>query len=216
MIFWFAYSVLFVVISIFAPFKTYGRNNIDKKQNYIIVCNHKSNFDPILIDMVFKKRIRYLAKVELFKNKFSAFFMKIFGGIPIDRKKGLSLSQTKSVNELINKKQDIAIFPEGTRKDEIFESDELKGGACYFAIKSKTAIIPCYIVKKHRFFRRNVVLVGKSFELKEFYDKNLDREALNKADVILKKNILELKNSYENYLAEKKIVKKLIKERVKK
>jgi len=216
MIYWIAYCIIFVVINIFAPFKVFGKKNVDKKQNYIIVCNHKSNFDPILIDLVFAKRNKFLAKIELFKNKFIGYFMRIFGGIGFDRKKGLSLSQTKTVYDVINKKQNIAIFPEGTRKDEFYENDEVKGGACLFAIKTKTPIIPCFIVKKHRFFKKNIILVGKPFELTEFYDKKLDKDALLKAQNILKNNILGLKNEYENFVNEKKILKKLASEKIKK
>lgn len=216
MIFWIIYFIMFLFISIFAPFKVYGKRNIEKKQNYIIICNHKSNFDVILIDLIFKKRNIYLAKIELFKNKFVGFFYKKIGGIGFDRKKGLSLAQTKVVYNLINKKQNIGIFPEGTRKEKLDENDDVKGGACFFAIKTKTPIIPCFITKKHRMFRKNVILVGKSFELTEFYDKTLDKDALLRAELILKNNILELKNEYENYLNEKKILKKLVKERSKK
>jgi len=216
MIFWLTYFILFIFIGIFAPFKVYGKKNIDKKQNYIIVCNHKSNFDAILIDMVFSKRNIYLAKIELFKNKFAGFFFKKFGGIGFDRKKGLSLTQTKVVYNLINKNHNIGIFPEGTRKDDFYENDDVKGGACFFAIKTRTPIIPCFIAKKHRLFRKNAILVGKPFEFTEFYDKSLDKDTLFKAELILKNNILELKNEYENYLNEKKVLKKLVKERSKK
>ncbi|NCB48858.1 MAG: 1-acyl-sn-glycerol-3-phosphate acyltransferase, partial [Clostridia bacterium] len=177
---------------------------------------HKSNFDAIVIDLLFKKRNIYLAKIELFKNKFIGFFMGKFGGIGFDRKKGLSISQTKTVYNLINKKKNIGIFPEGTRKNDFSENEEVKGGACFFAIKTKTPIIPCFITKKHRMFRKNIILVGKPFELTEFYDKTLDREALVEAELILKNNILELKNGYENFLNERKILKKLEKERSKK
>lgn len=216
MIFWIVYIILFVVVGIFAPFKVYGKKNINKKQNYIIICNHKSNFDAILLDLVFGKKNIYLAKIELFKNKLSGFFLKKLGGIGFDRIKGLSLTQTKIVRNLINKKENIGIFPEGTRKNDLYENDAVKGGACFFAIKTKTPLIPCFIAKKHKFFRKNTIIVGKPFELTEFYDKNLNKDALIKAENILKCNILELKNEYENFLNEKKILKKLVKERSKK
>ncbi len=213
MIFWIAYYILYFVIFIFAPFKIVGKKNIDKTKNYIIVCNHKSNFDSILIDMVFKKKVKFLAKIELFNNKFSAGFYKACGGIGFDRKKGLSLSQTKMVFDLIKTKNNVAIFPEGTRKEDLYDDDELKGGACFFAIKTKTPIIPVYIVKKHRFFKKNTVIVGQSFELNDLYDKALDKVAMTQADSVLKASLLDLKHSYESYLNEQKLVKKLAKDR---
>ncbi len=216
MIFWFCYVLVFIFISLFAPFKVFGRKNISKKQNYIIVGNHKSNFDPILVDFVFRRRIRYLSKIELYKNKFNAFFLRQFGGIGFDRKKGLTLAQTKIVLDLIAKKESVGIFPEGTRKADFAESDPVKAGACFFAIKSKTPLIPLYIAKKHKFFKKNEIVVGEAFELNDFYDKRLDKETLEAAEKILKEKILELKNQYEKYATEQKIVKNLKRERSKK
>lgn len=216
MIFWVCYFIVFVFLAVFAPFKVYGRKNILKGQNYIIVGNHRSNFDPILVDFVFRRRIRYLSKIELYKNKINAFFMREFGGIEFDRKKGLNLSQTKRVFDLINKKENIGIFPEGTRREDLAENDPVKGGACFFSIKTRTPIIPLYIAKKHKFFRKNEILVGKPFELSQFYDKKMDREVLGEAEKILKKHILELKDEYEKFANERKIVRQLKRSRGKK
>lgn len=216
MIFWICYGLVFVFFAIFAPFKVYGRKNILKGQNYIVVGNHRSNFDPILVDFVFRKRIRYLSKIELYKNKFNAFFLRAFGGIAFDRKKGLTLSQTKIVFDLIAKKEFIGIFPEGTRRVELAENDPVKGGACFFAIKTKTPIIPLFIAKKHRFFRKNEIVVGEHFELSEFYDKKMDKEVLGEAEEILKKHILKLKDEYEKFANERKIVRQLKRGRSKK
>ncbi len=198
---------------IFAPYKLYGKKNIEKGKKYIIVSNHKSNFDPILYDYVFKSRNRYLAKKELFSNKISSFFMKnIFGSIAIDREKGLSLAQMKEIFKVAGN-QNLGIFPEGTRREELNKDDNVKGGACFFAIKTKTPIIPCYVVKKHRFFRKNVVLVGKPFELDEFYDKHLDKSALQEAENKLRDKIVDLNLTYQDYLKEQKLVKQLKKDK---
>lgn len=210
MIFWICYVLFWLPFHIFAPYKVYGKKNIERKKKYIIVSNHKSNFDPILYDYVFKSRNRYLAKKELFSSRFKSFFMKnVFGGIAIDREKGLTVAQVKEICQVIKSKQNLGIFPEGTRRDGLKKEDEVKGGACFFAIKTKTPVIPCFVVKKHRFFRKNVVLVGKPFEFSEFYDKKLDKEALLQAEIKLRDKIVELNTSYQNYLAEKKLVKQL-------
>lgn len=212
MFFWICYGIMFVVMAIFAPYKVYGRKNIVKKQNYIIASNHRSNFDAILLDFVFRKKNIYLAKKELFKSKVSAFFLtKVFGAIAIDRTKGISISQMKEVLGAIKDKKNLGVFPEGTRKD-FNENEDIKGGACYFALKTKTPIIPCYIAKKHRFFRKNQIIVGVPFELKEFYGEKIDKDVIDKADGILKSKIAELKAEYENFVKEKTIVKTLKKQ----
>ena len=195
--FWFLYVVAWLPIHIFAPFKIFGRKNIKRRQGYIIACNHLSYYDPLILDYVFRNRNRYLAKQELFKSKRNRFWLgHIFGGIPIDRSKGLTPSQIREVNKALNKNQNMGIFVDGTRR-EFGEDNDIKGGACYFAIRNKKQIVPCYIAKKHGFFRRNTVLVGAPISFEEYYDKKVDKDVLNSADEILKTKMLELKNEYE-------------------
>ncbi len=206
-LFWICIILAWVPFRLLAPFRVRRACKIDKKKNYIIICNHQSNFDVILIDMATKSRVRYLAKKELFSTPWKRFWLKhVFGGIPIDRSQGLNLSQTKEVFSVLKKCQNLGIFPEGTREENFDEKNDIKGGACLFALKSGTPILPCYIVKKHRFFRKNTVLIGKPFELKIEEGQNL-KDAMQSGEIRLKEEILALKNAYDEYVLEKKVLK---------
>ncbi len=195
--YWFLHYLLWPVSKVYAPVKVIGKKNYDKKQNYIVVCNHRSALDPVIMNYKFAKRIRFIAKKELWKGKKKSYlFNTILGCIPIDREKGLSLSITKQVFDILNNNEWLGIFPEGTRKDSE-EDIQIKNGACLFAIKSKKPLIPCYIANKQKPFKRNVLLIGKPFELSEFYDQKLDKECLNKAGEVLENNINSLKDEYK-------------------
>lgn len=210
--FWFIYGLIYLPVKIISPFKVFGKENYDKNKNYILVCNHQSAFDPIILDYAFKKRNRFIAKKELFKKKCSSFFLKnILGAVPIDRKKGLTVSQLKDIVSIIKNKENVAIFPEGTRKS-FNENDEIKGGASFFSIKTKTPILPCFIVNKQKAFKKNVLLIGTPIEFKEFYNKKIDKEVLDEADKILKHKLALLQESYQKYINEKKLVKTLKKQ----
>ena len=203
-LFWLFIIICFVPFHIIAPHRVIGKRNIKGKKNYIIASNHRSNFDAIILDYTFGKRVRYLAKTELFKTKFSSFFMRnIFGCIEIDRDKGISPSKYREIDKILTSKQTLGIFPQGTRNENI----SVKGGVCYFAIKYKKPIVPCYIVNKQRFMKKNLVLLGVPFELDEFYDKKLDKEMIEKADNVLLGKINALKEEYEARQKEKKLVK---------
>lgn len=210
MLFWIVFCLIYLPIRIFAPFRVVGKKNILKNQNYVIISNHRSNFDAVLLDLTFAKRNRFLAKKELFSSPFQRFFFKnIAGSVCVDREKGLTVSQTKEIYKILKGKENLAIFPEGTRNENFDSSTEFKGGACVFAIKTKKPILPCYIAKKHRFFRTNTIIIGEPFELKEFYDIKLDNNQILKAENVLKEKILELKELYEREQKEKIIVKQL-------
>ena len=95
-LFWLFFVLLSLPILICVPVKIYGKKNYNKKKNYIIVSNHQSNFDAIILNFYLGKRIRFIAKKELFGKKGkSYFFDNILGCIPVDRSKGLSISETK-------------------------------------------------------------------------------------------------------------------------
>ena len=70
---------------IFYPFNVRGANNIPKDGKAIIVSNHKSNWDPILIAFITYRYIHFLGKQELFENKFFAWFFRTVCVIPVDR-----------------------------------------------------------------------------------------------------------------------------------
>lgn len=206
--FWFLYYMLLLPSKMFMPVKVIGKKNYNKKQNYVIVCNHRSAFDPIIMNFKFKKRIRFMAKKELWKGKVKSYlYDNILGCIAIDRENGLTLSTTKTVFDILKNNECLGIFPEGTRKDA--ETNiEVKDGACLFAIKSKKPVLPCFIVKKQKLFRKNILIIGEPFELSEFYDKKLDKECLSQAGEVLANKIMSLKENYYKDLEEKQLKKK--------
>ena len=88
MVFIVVFLLLWLPITLLIPTKVINKHNIPtrrSKQGYIIACNHFSNFDPILIDIKFGRKINFLAKKELFKNKLAGGLLKRLGGIKIDR-----------------------------------------------------------------------------------------------------------------------------------
>jgi 1-acyl-sn-glycerol-3-phosphate acyltransferase len=103
-----------------------------------------------------------------------------------------------------NKK--LFIFPEGTRlKDDTKDLGELKSGLALIAIKTKTPIVPIWIKKRPKLFRKSVYVIGKPFELSEFYGQKLDEETLKKANEIVKQKMLEQKELSQKKKKEKKV-----------
>ena len=201
--FWYCviYILIFLPVLFIAPVKVIGRKNLKKKQNYILVCNHQSNFDPIILDVYLRRRIRFIAKKELWgKNGKSFLFETALGCIPVDRSKGLTMSATKKIYEGIKNGDTIGLFPEGTRLSGNDHEIAVKNGSCMFAVKTKTPIIPCYILKHQKPFRFNKLIVGEPFELSDYYDKKLDKETLDDASQIIVEKLTELK---ENYVTKK-------------
>ena len=68
------------------------------------------------------------------------------------------------------------------------------------------------ILRFYKVFKKNYLLIGKPFELTEFYDKKLSKEVLGEAGSILMNKLNLLKEEFNLMMQEKQIIKKLKKD----
>lgn len=81
----------------------------------IIASNHISNSDPVLLGLSQKKRrLFFMAKIELFKNKFFGALIRALGAFPVERGAGDGKA-IKTGEDLIRDGEIMTIFIEGGR-----------------------------------------------------------------------------------------------------
>ena len=204
MLLWISRILCFIPLSIIHPTCVKGKKNLPKGKA-VLCSNHLSNWDLPLYYLNTTQHLKVLAKKEAFKHKLMGWYLKTLGGIPIDRD-GNDINAIKNCMKALKEDKKLFIFPEGTRlKDDTKVMGELKSGLALIAIKTKTPIVPIWIVRRPKLFRRSVFYIGKPFELEEFYGLKLDEETLAKADEIVRQKMLETR---ELALAGKKKKKK--------
>ena len=192
MLLWLARILLWIPLSILHPTFIKGKKNLPKGKA-ILSCNHYSNWDIALYILNTTEKIKILAKKELFKNKLFGAILRNFGGIEIDRE-GNDINAIKNCMKALKSDKKLFVFPEGTRlKNEADILGEIKSGMALIAIKTKTPIIPIWIERKPKIFRKSVYTIGKPFELSEFYGVKLDEETLEKANAVVREKMLELR-----------------------
>ncbi len=147
-----------------------GRENIPDDTTVIYACNHRSNADPPLLGAGAKGKFTFMAKEELFKNKFFAWLISSLGAYPVARGKGDTSAIDTAVERLENNRSFI-IFPEGTRsKDGKVHRGHT--GAALIAGRSGKLVIPCGIVygEKLKFRTKVTVVYGKPIDPAEYVD----------------------------------------------
>ncbi len=81
----------------------------------IVVSNHLNNADPPLIGSVLRRRrIRFMAKAELFRVPVGGFFIRLFGAFPVRRFEA-DLAALRTAQDLLARGKVIGMFPEGHR-----------------------------------------------------------------------------------------------------
>ena len=96
-----------------------GANKLPKNQRFVLVCNHRSNYDPmIIIERFSLKKIAFISKQSNFKIPMVGKFMQgsCYQAIDReDREKALQIIKkcTQFVQDGV---MSIGVFPEGTRQ----------------------------------------------------------------------------------------------------
>ncbi len=185
------------------PTKIIGKKNIPNGA-CIISSNHTSNMDAVMLAVKTWEKKYYLAKKELFKNKLFGFILKKCGAVKIDRQAN-DVTAIKNCLKILKNNKKLVIFPEGTRvHNENMELGEIKHGVAMFAIKAKVPIVPMFITKTPKIFRRNRIYIGEPFTLEEFYGKKLTEEELKSAGEIVTAKMQEIREYALNSLTKKK------------
>lgn len=202
MIFHAVQFLAFIPGKIIYPCKIYGKENL-KKGKAVLTMNHTSNLDAVNIVLGTFEKKYFLAKKELFKNKLFGAFIKAMGGIKIDRQSA-DVGAIKNALKVLKNNKKLIIFPEGTRnKSDNVELGEVKSGAAMLAIKAKAPIIPVWVYNRPHAFRMTKILIGKPYELYEFYGAKITEEVLDKASEIVSQKLNQLKQQAEEKFSKK-------------
>jgi 1-acyl-sn-glycerol-3-phosphate acyltransferase len=120
--------------------RTRGRSNIPKTGPFLVVANHQSAIDPVLIALAAIRPMRFLARRTLFSPPAFGWSISSLGAIPLNHdmsgKEGL-----KTGLELLKEGNGLLIFPEGTRTRD-GSIQEFKPGVVLLIRRSQAPIIP--------------------------------------------------------------------------
>ncbi|HBD06190.1 MAG TPA: hypothetical protein DCY93_02125 [Firmicutes bacterium] len=129
-----------------------GEENIPSV-NSLIVPNHQSLMDPVILIHYFSKPITFVAKEETKKFPWFGKLITCIDGVFIERDNlRQEIRIIRQVTEsLQNEDKSWVIFPEGTRsKDKDMKMSEFKAGSFKPALSSKAPILPVAIFGTHR------------------------------------------------------------------
>lgn len=128
--------------------KVLNEENLPKEGQYLLVANHRSIIDPLIIEIALKNSPIHgfwVSKKELYNSFFFGSFTKNADSILLDRESANMSSFFKDTKKVIQEGNSIFIFPEGTRNKTDNQISSFKEGAKLIALKNKINILPVYI-----------------------------------------------------------------------
>jgi 1-acyl-sn-glycerol-3-phosphate acyltransferase len=143
------------------PVTVEGREKIQRGTTYVMVANHLSLIDILVMFRLFR-HFKWVSKIENFKVPFIGWNMTMNRYIKLRRGDRASVMQMmKACEKTIGEGSSIMMFPEGTRSST-GEMRPFKPGAFEIARKTETPILPIVIHgSAHALPKRGFVLQGR-------------------------------------------------------
>jgi 1-acyl-sn-glycerol-3-phosphate acyltransferase len=204
-----AYFILFTFIRfiVYIPFKIifrmkiYGRENIPASGRLILCSNHLSYIDPVMMGLCIKRQICYMAKAQLFTNKFVTAVVTWFNAYPVNTG-AFDRQAIRNSVVILNAGQIIGLYPEGTRSTDGIVREGHQGVGL-ISVMAGSPVLPVAITgsnmiiqKPHKrlFFPQIRIAFGKPIDTTSIIKQYSTKQA---SEIITLQTMSEIKKLYE-------------------
>ncbi|MFZ5813670.1 MAG: lysophospholipid acyltransferase family protein [Bacillota bacterium] len=156
-----------------------GLEHIPREGGVILCGNHFNGNDPIIAGIAAPRRVRFMAKEEIFTWPVIGWLARGVGAFPVKRGQP-DRASLKTALDVLAKGGCFGIFPEGTRS----RSGQLRKaepGTAYIALKSGVPVIPFGITSSYKLFGPVLIRFGPPVNLERFQGAKLSGESLELA-----------------------------------
>ena len=135
--------LLTILCKIFFGLEVCGKEFIPKRGGFVLVSNHASLLDPILLGVSCPRILNFAAKDSLFSNPLFAVLLRRVGAFPIKRWSA-DLSAVRESVRRLKEGRGLVVFPEGTRSTDN-QIKDLSAGFIFLAHKAGVPVVPARI-----------------------------------------------------------------------
>src|SRR5262249_22280430 len=121
-------------------FRFAGTRHMPTVGPVLVIANHQSFLDPWIVGMAVKRRLTYLARKTLFKNRVLAAIIHSLGAVPIDQE-GVGKEGLRTVVEQLHQGRAVLVFPEGTRTPD-GDMHPLRPGIHLLIKRTRAPLVP--------------------------------------------------------------------------
>jgi len=182
-----------IIFKLFFRLKVTGQENIPQDGPFIIVANHSSLLDPIILGVSIEPIIIFVAAAYLFEIRWLGYLLRKANSIPIQREN--DIKAIKQALKILQQDGILGIFPEGGI-DRQKNNLPVRAGAAYLATKVGVPIVPIKIKGADKVLPRGAKFI----------------RSLNKIEVKIKKPIFCSRHTNKNKEIIKRVVESYIRE----
>ncbi|MDI6605598.1 MAG: lysophospholipid acyltransferase family protein [Candidatus Omnitrophota bacterium] len=134
-----------ILCRLFFRIEVYGKKNIPEKGGFILASNHSSYLDPIILGVFCPRKLNFMARHDLFLNRFFGLLLSQVGAFPVKRNSA-DRSALKEALKRLSCGKALVLFPQGRRSSGLSaESSDFLAGVGFLAAKTNLPVIPAFI-----------------------------------------------------------------------
>ncbi len=125
-----------------------------REGSWILASNHISHFDPPLVGIAIRRKIDWMAMVELFANPVAAAWLRAIDSFPVNRA-SLDRQAVRIALTRLRAGHVVGIFPEGGIRDgerSAIEGAPLRSGVAGLSQLTAAPVVPCVIMGSDRIY----------------------------------------------------------------
>jgi len=142
-----------------------ARLNVPQEGGVLLMSNHQSYLDPVLVGVGLSREIHYMARSSLFRNDWFRRLIMSLNAFPLKRE-GTDVGALRRAVRLLKEGKVVLLFPEGTRT-KTGAIQPLHRGFTLVAMQSRARIVPVVIEgafrawpRKRRYPRASAITVS--------------------------------------------------------
>jgi 1-acyl-sn-glycerol-3-phosphate acyltransferase len=148
----FLQSLAAILMRVFFDLQVRGLHHMPRSGGVLVVSNHQSFLDPVVLAVLHRRPFAFLADAYLFKFKPFGWLIRSLNAFPIQTGKG-DVGAIKQTIALLQAGEVLTIYPEGTRSPN-GQLQPVLGGAALAIRRAKVPVMPAIIVGAYEAYPR--------------------------------------------------------------
>jgi len=124
-------------------FRAFGVGHVPMSGGVLLVSNHQSYLDPVLLGVGQPRMMSFMARRSLFRNALFGGLLRLLNAFPVTRT-GRDVSAFREAVNRLKAGRCLVVFPEGTRTHN-GEIAPLRSGAFAMAQRARVPVVPAVV-----------------------------------------------------------------------
>jgi 1-acyl-sn-glycerol-3-phosphate acyltransferase len=106
-----------IFTSVLFDLKVYGLENVPQTGGVLLVANHQSFLDPVLVGVRLRRPVSYMARSDLFEHPLLGWLIRSLHAFPVRRGEG-DIGALRRCIQRLEEGYALNVYPEGTRTED--------------------------------------------------------------------------------------------------